>query len=1189
MYSLLALTLLNFISPAASAQYYTRDSVNAPYTAGASPTTKMGVWKDPTFAGTSDKRPTIFFLHGAGEAGTLLSKVYNSINGGVPYRIEHTTFPTSFVNPVNAQAYGFLIFAPVRNNGWSASGDELEFIVKWAVANFRIDTSRIYFCGPSAGGAGAVEYIAHLDANESVTTGIRTFRAAAACPMSTATNDPQQSWGNIIVSDSVSVWAFGSVNSDVYGERAQTLTQKVNTAKANYARFTNYSGGHCCWDQFYDPAYKETIGGVSMNIYEWMLSKSRTQVPDPNPSAYAGSNQTVNLPTNSTSVTGSGTAGFGHTISSYLWTKVSGPTTYTITSPTATTTTLTNLVSGIYSFQFKVTNNIGATAVSTVQITVLSPNYGPPSVTITSPTQTITLPASSVTLTATPTTNGAGLNLVKWTKLSTPPSTGKKIGIIGSSTPAGTGATDDAHSYIHGNNSLVNTFYTNQGVLNGNITNPSVSGESIYSAMRTGYPNTGNQDPPDPANNITFALSQNWDYIFVDFNNKYDVYTFPEVKFAYQSLYDSAVAHQKLIYFLTPQPREDYTVGGQLALQQVRDSMIAWFPSNVINKYDPLVVTGTTQRLYPYGGDQIHSNDSGHLAISKKVIGANLFQFLNTSPAVINSPASQSTTITGLTAGIHKFLVTITDSHGQDAYAVATITVNNGPLNANAGSSQTITLPVNSVILDGSASTGAITSYLWTRVSGPNTPTIVTPTAVTTNITGLIAGTYVFQLSLNAGASTSQVTIIVNPAPVTGPCLNRKFTITPDPTDSSVFIGNATTTYGPGDTLVFNGAYSSIDISYLIGLPACPIVIINAGGVTTVSKRITLDGCRYVKLTGSGTGATYGFKIQQDPVLRLQSYHGIEIKNRSKCIEIERIQEHNVDMGIVAETNGQCEDSLNYPNWIMDSIIIHDNKIVGTWNEGMYLGNTSPDNGASSYDPRPIVCGGVTTYPMPMRNGYTKVYNNIVDSTGRGGIQLASASSGISEIYNNTVKHAGMNGDDAQGAGINIGTYARVYVHNNTITNTFTWGISSIGGSATNIPLRIENNIIDSSGYLNAYDLANTQRTSYNPNTEPIFTNVLPWPQSIEIDTRPTLFTDSTLFYVIGNSIGKKKNVTAINIDNDYLTLQKSGHIICTNVNTVGGTAATIAIVPGILYNTTSCQGSSKIRHKGAGRRLKRK
>ena len=80
---------------------------------------------------------------------------------------------------------------------------------------------------------------------------------------------------------------------------------------------------------------------------------------------------------------------------------------------------------------------------------------------------------------------------------------------------------------------------------------------------------------------------------------------------------------------------------------------------------------------------------------------------------------------------------------------------------ANAGPNQTITLPTSSVVLNGSGSTGTISSYSWTKVSGPNTPSIASPTSAFTSVSGLVQGVYVFQLSLNSGASIAQVTVTV--------------------------------------------------------------------------------------------------------------------------------------------------------------------------------------------------------------------------------------------------------------------------------------------------------------------------------------------------------------------------------------------------------------------------------------------
>ncbi len=59
-------------------------------------------------------------------------------------------------------------------------------------------------------------------------------------------------------------------------------------------------------------------------------------------------------------------------------------------------------------------------------------------------------------------------------------------------------------------------------------------------------------------------------------------------------------------------------------------------------------------------------------------------------------------------------------------------------------------------------------TYAWTTVSGPNTPVITNPTAANTTVTGLVVGTYVFQVvvtdSYNCGNATATTTLTVNPA-----------------------------------------------------------------------------------------------------------------------------------------------------------------------------------------------------------------------------------------------------------------------------------------------------------------------------------------------------------------------------------------------------------------------------------------
>ena len=95
-----------------------------------------------------------------------------------------------------------------------------------------------------------------------------------------------------------------------------------------------------------------------------------------------------------------------------------------------------------------------------------------------------------------------------------------------------------------------------------------------------------------------------------------------------------------------------------------------------------------------------------------------------------------------------------------------------GPPVSSAGADQTITLPTSSVTLTGSGSetNGTITGYQWTQVSGPNTAAFANAKAAQTAVSSLVAGAYVFQLTVtdNSGKTASdQVKITVNAAPPT--------------------------------------------------------------------------------------------------------------------------------------------------------------------------------------------------------------------------------------------------------------------------------------------------------------------------------------------------------------------------------------------------------------------------------------
>lgn len=103
---------------------------------------------------------------------------------------------------------------------------------------------------------------------------------------------------------------------------------------------------------------------------------------------------------------------------------------------------------------------------------------------------------------------------------------------------------------------------------------------------------------------------------------------------------------------------------------------------------------------------------------------------------------------------------------------------NNKPPIALAGPDQMITLPTDSVSLDGGSSSdpdGIISEWLWTKISGPASFNIVSSAATKTITKNLIAGDYLFELKVtdNGGLSAKDtVHVIVNSATNPPPVIN---------------------------------------------------------------------------------------------------------------------------------------------------------------------------------------------------------------------------------------------------------------------------------------------------------------------------------------------------------------------------------------------------------------------------------
>ena len=148
--------------------------------------------------------------------------------------------------------------------------------------------------------------------------------------------------------------------------------------------------------------------------------------------------------------------------------------------------------------------------------------------------------------------------------------------------------------------------------------------------------------------------------------------------------------------------------------------------------------------------------------------------------ATLSNENTDDLTANNLVEGIYVFRLTVTDDENDTAFDDVSVTVNpepnaDPPL-ANAGADQNITLPSNSVILNGSGSDpdGGNVTFVWTQTIGPNTASLSGNTTADLTANNLVEGIYVFRLTVTDDESDStfdEVSVTVNPEPNTDPPL----------------------------------------------------------------------------------------------------------------------------------------------------------------------------------------------------------------------------------------------------------------------------------------------------------------------------------------------------------------------------------------------------------------------------------
>ncbi len=380
------------------------------------------------------------------------------------------------------------------------------------------------------------------------------------------------------------------------------------------------------------------------------------------PTANAGSDVTLTLPVNSTMLTGSGYDPDG-TIATYAWTRVSGPTTFTLVNAAAAATGLNGLVQGVYVFRLTVTDNNGATATDNVTITVNAatapPNQAPTA--NAGSDITLTLPVNSTILTGSGFDPDGTIASYAWTRVSGPTT----FTIVNAGAPA------------TGLNGLV------QGVYVFRLTVTDNNGATATDVVTVTVNAAANQAPTANAGaDITITLPTNTTTLYgsgSDPDGTIATYAWARVSgptaFTLANTSSATTGLYNLVQGVYVFRLTITDNSGATATDVVTVTVNAALPTG------NLPPTARTENditiTLPTNTTQIHGNTSSD---PDGVISSYQWtQVSGPSQAMITSGTTSVVTVSDLTTGIYTFELKVTDDDGATSTKTIKVTVNNKP------------------------------------------------------------------------------------------------------------------------------------------------------------------------------------------------------------------------------------------------------------------------------------------------------------------------------------------------------------------------------------------------------------------------------------------------------------------------------------------------------------------------------
>ncbi|MEX6688932.1 PKD domain-containing protein [Danxiaibacter flavus] len=702
-----------------------------------------GYWEYlPADYATSNKTyPLLLFFHGKGERGSgSQTDLQLILTYGPPKVIADGLFPKTIT--VGGKNYSYIVISPQLANTAIETAQDFNILMNYIRHHYRIDDSRVYLSGLSLG-AGRILYSASSSMSDANSV------AGIVSASTDWSGDTLQS--STLAATNMPLW-FATNTEDPTIPYTYTLWWydflSAYTPPMNPKPLLDTFGvsGHDSWTKLFDPTFRPR----GVNVYEWLLQYTRgTDTATRRVYPYISVPDTVTLPVKGITLDGSASStDSGALIISYKWKVLSGPAGYQLNNSTASIATLTKLSPGKYTIQLTVSNNKGVSGSSNaVVVTVQGPNP----LAVAQAPSSISLPVDSVTLDGSASYDPLGtIASYNWSCIGGPSgyvfnSTTNKVVKVTSLT----GGIYDFVLKVKNNRGYESSDTVSVLVKNATVTGP-------VAVIRNPGLVTGTSATLDASASYTAAgrTITKWQWNYISGPKNYIIENSTKAITKVSNLVNGTYTFQVKVSDAGGSGSGRVTFTVNLAAATV--NAVIDGPGSI--SVDSVVLDG-----------RFSSSSNGNLSYNWAVIsGPAGYTINNTIEPVIK--------ITGMKEGTYKVTLTVKNTTGQQDTDTATIIVNPAlpTVHAVINAPNSITLPVDSVALDGSSSSssnGGLT-YRWVVVSGPTGYVLSSTVAPLLKVTKMKAGTYVFALIVKNGTGqldSTSATVVVNQAAITGP------------------------------------------------------------------------------------------------------------------------------------------------------------------------------------------------------------------------------------------------------------------------------------------------------------------------------------------------------------------------------------------------------------------------------------